>query len=99
MGINAEAPPQNEVVSGKALEREMLHNMSPQQKKGFEMRSEVPIGGEILKLSTAPPPANDSSLTLDFDLKSIPKNMDMEGLKKAFGGYYIPRLNLAINYN
>ena len=90
MGITAETPQKSEFMSGKALERAMLHNMSPQEKKGFEMKSEVPFGEESQKWSLNTQPANDSSLALDFDLKSIPKNMDLETLKKAFGGYIIP---------
>jgi len=80
------------IVSEKALERELMSTMSPQQKKGFEMKSDVPIGESSQSWAHNKPVANDSSHTFDFDLKSIPKGMELEGLKQIFSGYHVVEL-------
>jgi len=74
------------VISEKALERQTALHMSPQLRKGLDLKSEVPLGESSQNWASSKPPANDSAYTFDFDLKSIPKNMDMDTLKKVFSG-------------
>jgi len=91
-------PVKQAVISEKALEREAALHMSPQLRKGLDLKSEVPLGESSQNWASSKPPANDSAYTFDFDLKSIPKNMDMDTLKKVFSGYHVVELKADRNH-
>lgn len=91
-------PVNQPVISEKALERQTAVHMSPQLRKGLDLKSEIPLGESSQNWASSKQPANDSAYTFDFDLKSIPKNMDMDTLKRVFSGYHVVDLKADRNH-
>ena len=64
-----------------------IANLSPKEKRRFDLGSNLSFAGEDNKAKQLNPPPNQAEVKVfEFNLKSIPKNIDPVAFKKAFEG-------------